>query len=324
MQVEFVDPDAPDDGMDRAPADAGSGLTAPGLGSTILQPTGTRAERDLLVKRASAMQVALEAQPWEELRDSLAMQMAAADFWDKPERHRVLARFALMDRVRAAAHTARSLLDRYERSAKGAAGHSSAAGHYSKDLATRLASQLYLVDHGIRDVLSDAPIEVVIAVEPAMESGDDDRATRDWCQQVFRMYCEWAGARRMHCTRVQDVRVDLPLLVISGFGSHSVLSEETGLHVLESEAGGRTGAVANRAVARVRVASLPIDPSDATPAFSSLTKLLDAHPATSFVVRRYRFEPSPLVRDARRGWRAGRVTDVMSGNFDLFATELPR
>jgi ATP-dependent Clp protease ATP-binding subunit ClpC len=155
-----------------------------------------------------------------------------------------------------------------------------------------------------------------------MESGTDHRATHEWCRQVFRMYCEWATARRMHVVRVADARAELPLLVISGFGSHAVLSEEAGLHVLETEgAGARGGATVNRAVARVRVAATPANASDAQHDFAHLVKLLDASPATSFVVRRYRFEPSPLVRDARRGWRAGRVTEVMDGNFDLFASE---
>jgi ATP-dependent Clp protease ATP-binding subunit ClpC len=163
----------------------------------------------------------------------------------------------------------------------------------------------------MRDATEDRPVEVVISVEPAMEGDDDDtRASHQWCEQVFRMYCDWAAARRMQIARVQDVRAPLPLLVISGFGAHAVLSDEAGLHVLESEL--------NRAVVRVRMAPTPADASSDTPNFTQLKKALDAQPATSFVVRRYRFEPSPLVRDARRGWRAGRVSDVMAGNFDLF------
>ena len=36
------------------------------------------------------------------------------------------------------------------------------------------------------------------------------------------------------------------------------------------------------------------------------------------VVRRYRETPSPLVRDAVRGWRTGRCDRVFDGDFDLF------
>jgi hypothetical protein len=35
------------------------------------------------------------------------------------------------------------------------------------------------------------------------------------------------------------------------------------------------------------------------------------------VVRRYRERPSPLVRDAVRGWRTGYIERVLDGNFDL-------
>jgi len=316
LQVEFVDPDAPDDsaglGAPRralAATSAPSSIAEAGLGGTILQPTGTRAERDFLLARASALQAALESSPWEQLRDSLALQMAAPDFWDRPGRHAVLARFALIDRVGAAAQTARALLDRYERSVK------RPSGQYSKDLAGRLASQLWLVNRGIRDAQEDRPVEVVVAVEPALDDDESGgRPAREWSEQIFRMYCDWATARRMQITRVPDARLHLPLLVISGFGAHAVLSDEIGLHVVESDL--------NRAVARVRMAPTPADASSDTPSFMQLMKVLDAQPATSFVVRRYRFEPSPLVRDARRGWRAGRVSDVMAGNFDLFAGEM--
>ncbi len=35
------------------------------------------------------------------------------------------------------------------------------------------------------------------------------------------------------------------------------------------------------------------------------------------IVRRYRERPTPLVRDAVRGWRTGRLDAVLAGGFDL-------
>jgi protein subunit release factor B len=141
------------------------------------------------------------------------------------------------------------------------------------------------------------------------------------------MYSEWATRRRMNLARVEDRRGDVPLLVISGFGAHRVLSAEAGLHVLESDApGARGGAIVNRVVARVRVApttgakrqsSADVARTPVASEFEALAQALASEPASAFVVRRYRFEPSPLVRDARHGWRSGRVRDVMTGNFDL-------
>jgi ATP-dependent Clp protease ATP-binding subunit ClpC len=300
IQVEFVDPDAP---AGEAPPSPRVTTGEADLAATILQADGSRAERDLLASCAASMRAKLEGAEWDELRTLLVGRMAASDFWDDPTRHRVLARFSLMDRVKAAAQTADSLLERFLRSAR---QHSD---HYSRDLAGRLALQLHLVDHGIRDALTDAPVEVVVAIDPAMESGVDVRSTRQWCEQISAMYSEWARRRRMSLTRAGDRRSELPLLVISGFGAHRVLATEAGLHVLESESqGARAGGVVSRVVARVRVASAAAELSD--------------EPASAFVVRRYRFEPSPLVRDARRGWRSGRVREVMAGNFDLFSEAL--
>jgi len=41
-------------------------------------------------------------------------------------------------------------------------------------------------------------------------------------------------------------------------------------------------------------------------------------PVSAEIVRRYRLEPSPLVRDSR-GWRTGRAERVLAGDFDLFS-----
>jgi ATP-dependent Clp protease ATP-binding subunit ClpC len=311
IQVEFVDPDAPEQGdavvtpiAAAAIASAGEGVN---LSSVILQADGSRAEHDLLTRCMAVVHARLDGAEWEQLRVMLGARMSASDFWDDPTRHVALARFALMDRVKAAAETADSLMERYRRGVRGNAV-------YSRDLAGRLALQLYLVEHGIRDALQGAPVEVVLAVDPAMESGSDARSARPWCEQIFDMYCHWGAQRRMHVTRVNDRRSDLPLLIVSGFGAHAVLSQEVGLHVLESDVGGpRGGVVVNRVVARVRVAPTTGAAADA------LTQALAAEPPSAFVVRRYRFEPSPLVRDARRGWRSGRVRDVMRGDFDLFS-----
>ena len=41
-------------------------------------------------------------------------------------------------------------------------------------------------------------------------------------------------------------------------------------------------------------------------------------PTNPAVVRRYRLQPDPLVRDTARGYRTGRVERVLAGDFDLF------
>jgi hypothetical protein len=43
----------------------------------------------------------------------------------------------------------------------------------------------------------------------------------------------------------------------------------------------------------------------------------DATEESPVIVRRYREEPSPLVRDAVRRWRTGRIDRVFAGDFDV-------
>lgn len=305
IQVEFVDPDADQASGAPAPAEPvpAAGLPTFEIASVVLQPSGSRAERDQLQAALTHVERELTGAAWEALRDDLARQLSDAGFWDRDDRQRVLARYALMDRVKAASATARSLAERHGR------GLPNRAGQYSRELAGRFALQLLLVERGLTDVLADAPIEVVLQVDAAMDSGTDVDAGRRWCARVHEMYVAWGAQRRMQVTPRE-----LPggrALVITGFGAHAVLSRETGLHVLESED-------ARRSVARVRVAPLWIAEEADSIATSALESELASAPSSTAIVRRYRMDSSPLVRDAVRGWRTGRLDDVLGGKFDLF------
>ncbi len=304
IQVEFVDPDSEVGAHAPAPAaPVATGIPASDVAAVVLQPAGTRAEREQLTTVLARIETELAGSPWETLRDSLTAQMSEAGFWDRDDRQRVLARYALMDRVKAASATARSLAERHGR------GLPNRTGQFSRELAGRFALQLLLVERGLRDVLADAPVEVVLHVEPAMDSGADPEATRRWCARVHDMYLGWGAQRRMQVTarELAGGRV----LIVTGFGAHAVLSREVGLHVLESED-------SRRSVARVRVAPLWTTEDADVIARVELEQALIASPAASAIMRRYRVEPSPLVRDAERGWRTGRLDDVLAGNFDLF------
>jgi ATP-dependent Clp protease ATP-binding subunit ClpC len=307
IQVEFVDPDAGSGAgsAPAAPAAAAAEISPTAVASAVLQPAGTRAEREQLTAALAGIDRELAGGEWEALREKLTSRMSATDFWDRDDRQRVLARYALLDRVKAAAATARSLSERHGR------GLPDRAGQYSRELASRLALQLLLVERGLRDVLADAPIEVVLLVETAMDSGGDAEAARRWCARVHDMYQGWGAARRMQLTprELAGGRA----LVIAGFGAHAVLSRECGLHVLES-------GEARRSVARVRVAPLWTSEPAESIAVMALEQALAGVGAASAIVRRYRIEPSPLVRDAERGWRTGRLDDVLAGNFDVFTS----
>jgi hypothetical protein len=122
----------------------------------------------------------------------------------------------------------------------------------------------------------------------------------------------------MQLTELDGVPGGLPLLLISGFGSHRTLVNEAGLHVLEAgEEKGR-----GRATARVRLAVAPLGDIPEARLRAALLEALQRS-APHAIVRRYRFEPSPLVRNVNgAAWRTGRADAVLGGDFDLIAASL--
>ena len=146
--------------------------------------------------------------------------------------------------------------------------------------------QLYLVNLGIRDARSDAPVEIVLSVQPAMDAAGDARIARSWCDQLSGMYRRWAEKRRMQMTEVVGRAGAPPLFVVFGFGAWRTLEDEVGLHVLEAD-GAKEGL--GRAVTRVKIARKPLgDASPRAGSHEALAALLDRAPSTNNVVRRYR------------------------------------
>jgi ATP-dependent Clp protease ATP-binding subunit ClpC len=307
VQVEFVDPDADVAKPDQAdagvaPVSAASSV----LADIILAPQGTPAEYDVLQAEYADIEKTLASAEWEELKNKLAEDMASADFWNRPDRFGTLARFALMDRVKLATETANGLKGRVAR-------YSRSPRRFSAELSARLALQLHLVRHGIKDAFDNAPIELALTIEPVFDGAGDRQATLAWCRKLAAMYRGWAGKRRMH---IGDVSAtgrdkDMPILLISGFGAYRILTPEAGLHVFEPFEGS-----GNRVTARVRLAAVPLGDVPAAKERTVIIAALDKAPRANAVVRRYREAP-PLVRDAAGRWRTGRLDLVLDGDFDL-------
>ena len=102
-------------------------------------------------------------------------------------------------------------------------------------------------------------------------------------------------------------------LAVSGFGAYTILKAEAGLHVLELP---RAEQGFTRANVQVAVAPRTEASRTAEEIEREARRALAGNPAPQAVVRRYRREPSPLVRDAS-GWRTGRIDQVLAGDFDL-------
>ncbi len=308
IRAEFVDPnsDTPDGAAVAAPVQG----KPPGLAAMILAASGTAAEVAALEAELAVVEDVLASPAWEDLKADLADRMLATDFWTRHDRQATLSQLALMDRVKAAAGTAQALRTRL---AKG----TEHAGKSSRELIQRLALQLHLIKEGIDDVFDEAPVEAVLCVEATMERPGDGKTAEDWCQQLASMYKSWANNRHMQLAEIAGVRSRaLPYLLISGFGAYRLLEREAGLHVLElaDDEGGPS-----RATARVRVAPAPLTDLPADKLRAALQSALDRAGAANAVVRRYRGDPAPLVRDTKSGWRSGRLDAVLRGDFDLVA-----
>lgn len=306
IQVEFVDPDADattEEGLSAVPAEPAA---ASALVSAILAPTGSGAEFQMLQGEYDDIERTLESSQWNGLKDELSEEMAEAEFWSRPDRFATLARFALIDRVKAAAETAKALRSRLER-------YHRSPPRYSAELSGRLALQLHLIREGIRDAFENAPVELALAVEPVFDSGGDRQATLAWCDRLRTMYRSWAGKRRMQVTEAAGggKDKDQPLLTFAGFGAYRILSPEAGLHVFE-----RSEAAPGRVTARVRVAAVPLGDVPSSKERKLIVAALAQSLPANAVVRRYREEP-PLVRDAAGKWRTGRLDLVLGGEFDL-------
>jgi ATP-dependent Clp protease ATP-binding subunit ClpC len=301
IQVEFVDPDA--DATDKLiVAPVAEPITHSALAAAILAPQGTPDEFQMLEAECAAVERRLSTPEWSDLKDGLTAEMSSGDFWNRPDRFAVLARFALMDRVKAAAETAHALRSQSPR-------------RYSAELNGRFALQLYLIREGIRDAFDDAPVEAALTIEPVLDGAGDRPATLSWCSDLTAMYRAWAEKRRMQIRDLPSVNASRaaedPILLVSGFGAHRVLGVEAGLHVFEPSEGGTS-----RVAARVRVDAVPLGQLSAAEERGAILATLNTTPRLNSVVRRYRQQP-PLVRDAAGRWRTGRLDLVLGGAFDL-------
>jgi ATP-dependent Clp protease ATP-binding subunit ClpC len=303
VQVEFVDPDAPPavDADAYAPVDDHD-ASAPGFARSADLPA--------LAATLAAMEDRVAAGAWQTAKEALLAAMSAPDYWSDAGRFAQLDRTERMDRIDAAIRAARSLYRRVEPRADRRAGAPAS-------LVQRLAEHLFVLGHALDDLGADRASEVYLSVE-AVADDASSRRTGEWLQSIVQMYERWAAARHMRARWISERFAARPVLSFAGLGVHGILDRESGLHVFETpDASGGF----ERATVRVRVAGVPVTPRLATQtALEHATELLGGEQLVSAtVIRRYRAAPSPLVRDVR-GWRTGRLDQVLAGGFDRFGS----
>jgi ATP-dependent Clp protease ATP-binding subunit ClpC len=314
IQVEFVDPDAPSEAAPGAYATpSGAQPAAPDMLSyapIILSPRGSASEREFLQAALAGVEARLQSEQWVGEKQRLLREMGRPGFWTSEERHAVLGQIEHRDSIEAGVATAQSLMRRLSpRAGRGAVPPS---------ILSNVAQQLYLIEHALADLDRGLWPEVFLAIETV--AGDPRGGAMDgaWSVTLCRMYQEWARKRRIRAALLEGADASEPVLAIAGFGVHGILLRECGLHLFETP---DSDGGFDRQGARVRVVPQPARPrpvqqSELNQARACLAAA--ALPNTT-IVRRYREQPSPLVRDALAGWRTGRLDQVLGGDFDLMS-----
>ena len=311
LAVEFVDPDAP-----PSTASVVSAAARPGadLRAIAWDAHGTAAEMGELRASLERFGARVDGPEWSETKARWLAMPATEGFWQRSDRFEVLGRAEYMDRIEAGARSARSLLARLD--GDGAVSREV----WPRNMVARLAQQMLLLEAAADEALSTGPRDAFVYVQ-AGPDGPDRGGEQDFSRRIAAMYEAWARQRGMRIAVLKPSTRhsgDTVWLAISGFSSYVVLAQEDGLHVLEWGSPAEGGV--KRATVRVRV--LPQPPVPARGGEAELTRqaadVLAAAPAPApTIVRRYRGTPSPLVRDAVRGWRTGRLERVLAGDFDL-------
>ncbi len=241
-----------------------------------------------------------------EAREATLAATGREGFWEEEERFATLAIVEYVDRLEAATDTAQRLGSRLARQAD-----DDSAG--TGNVASLLASRLLVLQSALEGMARHSPHEVYLHIRPAADA--DSEEVEQWMGQISAMYEAWALARGMTIERIGDDK----LFRVSGLASGEILMRETGLHVLELISQGESGdRLVRRVACVVEVAGR--DPRDAgeRSQHALASAALKRRATVPAVVRRYRPEPTPLVRDAVRGYRTGRLDRVLAGDFDLF------
>ncbi|HEX8458211.1 MAG TPA: AAA family ATPase [Pyrinomonadaceae bacterium] len=335
LDVEFIDPDAPDEPAAITSATADDALEDDAtedaerelrLESIVLDARGTAEEVRFLRDRFDALADEVEADDWQARKNSALLETAAPGFWNSPERFSVLGLAEYMDRIETGLDTAGSLLRRLG----GSGGAARDRQHFPVELVARLAQQLYLIDAACRGLAAGHPRDLFLEVRASCDAGADNAVCNDFARRIAGMYRGWTAARRMRFEVLEEtppaakddgesgaIEPYQLTAAISGFAAYSLLHTEAGLHVLETPQDEKSF---NRARVHVRVVAQPDEPAghgaDALRKQAARAFAADANNSQQ-IVRRYREEPSPLVRDSLRGWRTGKLERVLEGHFDL-------
>jgi len=315
IEVEFVDPEAPEPGDSALVVDPGPAAKDLRVEPLALDARGEPSEVAFLAQLHEELRRTVEGESWKKRKDETLQAMSRPDFWSSAERFGILGEAEYRDRIEAGLGTAGALLNRLVGREPGG------RKHYASHLVRRLAERLYLIRAAIEGVGAAEPQDAFLLVSGTRDSLADPLETDRFAVRLADMYRKWAAKRRMSL-EVFEEREDSAkpyrfVAAVSGYGAFRLIDPEAGFHVLERQ---RDSQNPTRCRVRVAVAPQPESPLPRrlAPRLAQALECLGRVEENSEIVRRYREEPSPLVRDSVRGWRTGRLDQVLEGNFDLF------
>ncbi len=298
------------------------------LAKIAFDPEGTEEEIAELLSRYQLLCEETASEPWRTYRDKGLALMSAPGFWTRPDRFAIMGGIEYQERVKEG-------LERFGRWLERLSGRRERGRlYFPRATVGQMAERLYLLEVAARDVREERPKQAFLMVETAPTFGQDRPALEEFAASLGAMYRLWARHRGMRLDILEDCRPGEEerfrlMLAVSGFGSHSILALEHGAHVLEAPPSVKDERDFLRFRARVCVAPMEHTPHSAGTDGRRI-ELLRAEAERCFaceqgdegeVVRRYREKPSPLVRDARRGYRTGKLERVLGGDFDIIPAE---
>jgi ATP-dependent Clp protease ATP-binding subunit ClpC len=315
IEVAFVDPDEPEEYEE---VEAGQPVTASEplhVRDIVLSPRGESGELIFLKHQYEQLVQKVENETWSGMKNSLIESMNNPGFWGSQERYRILGKAEYMDRIEEGLRTAGSLLERLS----GIRGED--RDKFSVSLIRRIAQRIYLVESACSGVDEGEPSDAFVLIE-AIGRRTDLTEVNSFAGKLQSMYRQWAKHREMQCILMTPDSEGAgghfrTILAVSGFAAFPILKPEHGIH--EMAITGKRGQTIHLRT-RVLVTPQPDEPvhgrndpllRQAEESFSLVeTENLK-------VVRRYREEPSPLVRDSVRQFRTGRIDVIWRGDFDL-------
>jgi ATP-dependent Clp protease ATP-binding subunit ClpC len=308
IAVTFVDPDVGAAEEDVSVSDSAREERGVDVRTIALAPRADRSATAFLLECLRETSSAIRGEDLQSGKRAALEAINAAGFWEREERFHTLARAEYLDRLEAALGTAERLGERLGRSA----AHN---GKGTSDLVGLLANRLYVLDAALTGLRNDAPEQVFLRVRPGKGEAD----AKDFAHRIAEMYSQWADRRGMQMHRLDGTDGEW-LFGVSGLGCGQILMPEAGLHIMEVDRERADGAhETTRISTLVQVAPWPPGPEVDRVGLGALARsALDEAPIAPTVIRRYRTEPAPLVRDSQRGYRTGRIDRVFAGDFDLF------